>query len=275
MADQRKDDIAAALEAMMRGQSDADPTEAPPVPQPESGGEDEPTPVVPSDPAGHRPAAPHRPPAPPPAAKASASPASTRPAPKAAQPAPSRPAPARPQAPVSQRPGAPLPTPTPRPTGPTPVVPPVDPAVPVATVVTPPADDAAASSGNASASPGRTPASQTVPTTPTGRPLVPTVEAVRGALAPPVVEPKRTGRSLAFRQTIIPPLLTGGVMLLILGILPFVTPADSPFGAMRSRAWIAFFFMAVGVLLLIVAGFNMMAVKQQLAEKQTNDQPSA
>lgn len=107
------------------------------------------------------------------------------------------------------------------------------------------------------------------PATASGRPLTPTVEAVRGALRPPAtVQPPQTGiKSIQFRQTAIPPLLVGGLLLLSLGLLPFITPDDSAFAAMKGRAWVAFFFMAVGVLMLIMGFFNMMAVKQQLAAR--------
>jgi hypothetical protein len=73
-------------------------------------------------------------------------------------------------------------------------------------------------------------------------------------------------RRLTFRQTIIPPMLTLGVLLPIFGILPLVSSEESPWAAI-SR-WIAFTSLAFGVVMLVLAISNMVLVKRQLAEEQ-------
>jgi protein-S-isoprenylcysteine O-methyltransferase Ste14 len=72
-------------------------------------------------------------------------------------------------------------------------------------------------------------------------------------------------RRLGFRQTIIPPMLTLGVLLPIFGILPLISSEESPWSAI-SR-WIAFTAIGLGVVLLAMAILNMFLVKQQLADE--------
>lgn len=70
--------------------------------------------------------------------------------------------------------------------------------------------------------------------------------------------------TLRFRQTIIPPLLTGGVLLLIFSALPFVMAADSAFAAIPTQiVWLC---VILGVVLLGTAVLNMLVVRKQLQE---------
>jgi hypothetical protein len=70
-------------------------------------------------------------------------------------------------------------------------------------------------------------------------------------------------KSLEYRRTLIPILLTSGLLLLGFGVLKFVAGGDSTLQYIPS--WIPIALLCAGVLLLALAGVNMMSVKQQLA----------
>jgi len=71
-------------------------------------------------------------------------------------------------------------------------------------------------------------------------------------------------KRLSFRQTLIPVLLTLGVLMPIFGVLPLVMPAESPWAAISD--WVAYLCIGLGVALLGLAIVNMLLVRQQLAD---------
>src|SRR5579884_4119663 len=75
----------------------------------------------------------------------------------------------------------------------------------------------------------------------------------------PAVAGKRTG-SLTLRRTVIPILLTCGVILLVLGTMPFFLSTDNPLSALPR--WISLALWGTGLFLLALAVVNMLAVKQ-------------
>jgi hypothetical protein len=72
-------------------------------------------------------------------------------------------------------------------------------------------------------------------------------------------------RRLFYRQTMIPILLTCGCLLAVLGLLWFVTDAESVIR--RSGLWLPLTFVAIGVALLLMAVLNMAQVKHLLAKR--------
>jgi hypothetical protein len=87
-------------------------------------------------------------------------------------------------------------------------------------------------------------------------------------LSRPAPPPRRAGpppvyNRLGFRRTIIPILLTLGVLLPALGSLPFIATADSPFAAVQPP--VAITFIAIGVILLLAAMVNMIQVKHEIS----------
>ena len=70
--------------------------------------------------------------------------------------------------------------------------------------------------------------------------------------------------SLGFRQTLIPPLLTAGVLLLVFAALPQVMAADSAFAAIDQ--WVAILCAILGVVLLATGVLNMLLVSRQLSQ---------
>lgn len=70
-------------------------------------------------------------------------------------------------------------------------------------------------------------------------------------------------RSLYARRTLIPILLTLGVLFCLIGIGQWMTDADYPFAA-QNMMWSAIALPAVGVCLLVIAAFNMNYVRNKL-----------
>lgn len=119
------------------------------------------------------------------------------------------------------------------------------------------------------------------PTTPRARPAAPVSADTSGdddAVIVPapsidVFLPKQRGTraaakraassSLAMRRTLIPILLTNGVLLPALGAMWFATDVDSPFR--RTGAWLPIMLIAVGVLLLVFGVLNALFVRHELA----------
>jgi len=81
---------------------------------------------------------------------------------------------------------------------------------------------------------------------------MPKRRAARGALY----------QTLGFRQTIIPVLLTCGMLTLVFAALKFVLGPESIFADLPG--WVTGSLIGAGVLLLTLAGVNMIAVKHQL-----------
>jgi hypothetical protein len=77
-------------------------------------------------------------------------------------------------------------------------------------------------------------------------------------------------KSLSFRRTLIPILLTTGALLLVLCAGVFVVGADSPFANLRTSAnvWIPIAMAITALLLLGLAAFNMLHVRYQLMQAE-------
>src|SRR5205085_1238349 len=83
----------------------------------------------------------------------------------------------------------------------------------------------------------------------------------------PRARPPSVVQSLSFRRTVIPILLTGGVMMFVLGSLYYVLPrfaatADSPLTDLP--AWAPFPLFLIGLFFLVLAAVNMLWVKHVL-----------
>ena len=76
-------------------------------------------------------------------------------------------------------------------------------------------------------------------------------------------------QSASFKQTLIPILLTCGVMLPLFGALHFVMDEDSVFGALPP--WFCIMLLIIGLVLLGFAVLNMIVVKNQLAQQAADD----
>ena len=70
-------------------------------------------------------------------------------------------------------------------------------------------------------------------------------------------------KSLEYRRTIIPVLLTSGTLMLVFGILKFFAGPDSMLQSVPT--WIPIALLLAGALLLALAGVNMVSVRAQLA----------
>jgi hypothetical protein len=70
-------------------------------------------------------------------------------------------------------------------------------------------------------------------------------------------------KRLEYRRTLIPILLTTGVMLLIFGVLKFLAGPDSQLA--NIPGWAPLMLLGIGVFLLVLAGINMLSVKHELA----------
>ncbi len=90
--------------------------------------------------------------------------------------------------------------------------------------------------------------------------FIPRQKPVTSAEARAAVQRKK---SLDYRRTLIPILLTSGTLMFAFGILKFLAGGDSTLQYLPS--WIPVTLMCVGLLVLGVAGINMMSVKGQLA----------
>ena len=101
--------------------------------------------------------------------------------------------------------------------------------------------------------------------------IVPAPDQSVFAPRPKAAAPVRKGRvpvyqTLHFRQTVIPVMLTSGVMALLLGGIRFALSDDSIFSAVPSS--IAIVLIVLGLLLLGAAALNIVQVKQMIeAEK--------
>ena len=85
----------------------------------------------------------------------------------------------------------------------------------------------------------------------------------------------RSGRTaprpgLTLRRTLIPVLLTCGVILLVLGALPRFLSSENPLSQMPY--WLSFVLWGAGAFVLVMAAINMLAVKH-LLEAQAQGRP--
>lgn len=61
-------------------------------------------------------------------------------------------------------------------------------------------------------------------------------------------------RTIRFRRTVIPIMLTSGMLMVAATVLKYTVHADAPLAAMPT--WTAVLLLAAGVALLVVAGLN-------------------
>jgi hypothetical protein len=94
--------------------------------------------------------------------------------------------------------------------------------------------------------------------------LPPPPEEVFGARRPPPGRPRREPlfRTLHFKQTLIPILLTMGVLLSGIAAWTFSMGEESP---LATDLWIPGVVLGIGVLMLLFAALTMLQVKSQLA----------
>jgi hypothetical protein len=74
--------------------------------------------------------------------------------------------------------------------------------------------------------------------------------------APPVRSPQR---AVLFRRTVIPILLTSGVLMLVAAGLKYVVDPDAPLAVMP--LWMSVVLALAGVALLVVAGLNVVQAR--------------
>lgn len=258
MTDRNNDDVARALEALSAGEHQEEPEHdstahlhAP-----------EPVRSTPRPTKGAGPGAPRgsqQPPLARPVSAAPPRPATPRPAapaaPKTAQPAAAAPKPvARPAAPAAARPAPPRPAAPPANVAANPVVRPAAPsrpaAPPVAATEPAPAPDSAIVDDDAVIVPA--PDASVFFHKPTS-----TTKARKPAF----------GQSVNFRQTLIPILLTGGFIMVVLGLLHFLwTGENNPLADLPG--WLLTVVFLFGLVLWALAAANMLSVKSALAQQR-------
>jgi hypothetical protein len=119
--------------------------------------------------------------------------------------------------------------------------------------------------------PGRPPVAQPSALTPVDDDavIVPapdqSVFAPRAAPRPPVY--RHMVQTLAFKRTIIPILLTLGVLCPVLGLLGFLVPSTSPLSVLRG-GWFSVPFVLIGLMNLAFAIVTMLQVKHELERQQ-------
>lgn len=238
MPNPNNDDLAKALERLSAG--NADQGNAPP----DEVSQAAPTPT----------ASPGRKPA---AGRPAGAPATPKPKPLAGRPVAPPPAGARPL----QPPGSAAP-PAPRPPG--------------AASAAPPSAATRSASPSRPASPGPArPAAPTVPTPNVHDPQARAIDEDDRVIVPApsadVFRPRglaastsrAPGRALALRRTLIPILLTAGVILVALGLLRLLWQTDNPLAGLP--AWLVAVMFVFALVLWGLAAVNMLAVKHQLA----------
>jgi hypothetical protein len=225
MAERNLDDIAAALHGLSAGDG-GESTAGEPVEADSPGAAPAPAPppgAARRRPPGGRPAAPGAPP-PPPAAP------SARPSIPGARP----PSPSRPSVPQLQRQAAPAPpaaAAAARPAGPArPIAPGAPPAADAVQAEVVPVDDA------------------------------PPIEYRSAPRRPPPRPP--FFKTLGFRRTSIPILLSTGVMMLLMGVLRFVVDEASPLAMLA--LWTTVMLLVAGPVLILLGVANMLHVKKEL-----------
>lgn len=257
MADKDKNDLADALARLAAGEH----VEEPHDPDASHHGHDsiEPPPKIPPKPAQPQfrqtPGSPARPAGanpPPPAQKPATAPANRTVAPGQM--------PARPAAPAA-RPAAPIASASTEPAAPVakrPATPTARPATPAAPNLTPPED-----------LPPVDPTPDTQDAVDDDAMLAPAPDA--SVFAPkPRPAPRKARppifKTLEFRQTVIPIMLTTGSIMIIFSILPVVMGPDSAFADLY--IWLQIAMALFGLMLLGLAALNMMQVKKELEERR-------
>ena len=77
---------------------------------------------------------------------------------------------------------------------------------------------------------------------------------------------KKLAQSSEFKQTLIPILLTSGLLLIVFGLLKFILGPDSPYSNLPG--WVIGMTCGMGALLLVFALFTMLQVKDQLSRSR-------
>jgi hypothetical protein len=93
--------------------------------------------------------------------------------------------------------------------------------------------------------------------------LAPQSQLRHTPVKPPIVAPKAGHDPLRWRRTLIPILLTLGLLLFGLGAMQWFTDPDQPFSAVNMR-WSAIAMPPLGLALLATAAWNMAYVRRQL-----------
>ena len=88
-------------------------------------------------------------------------------------------------------------------------------------------------------------------------------EAFAPRPAPPRPKRRPVSRTVEFKQTIIPVLLTQGVLLPAMAAYLFALGEESP---LVGHAWIPLTLLGIGLLMLLFAGLTMLQVRHQLAQ---------
>ncbi len=71
-----------------------------------------------------------------------------------------------------------------------------------------------------------------------------------------------TFKSMALRRTLIPVLLTSGLMISLFGICRFIVPEESQLAALPT--WMCLIALCIGLVLASLGVLNMLLVRQQL-----------
>jgi hypothetical protein len=93
--------------------------------------------------------------------------------------------------------------------------------------------------------------------------VVPQVEPPRTPIKSPILRPKPRVDPLRWRRTLIPILLTLGLLLTVLGGMQWLSDPDEPFSAVNMR-WSAMAMPPLGLALVATAVWNMAYVRRQL-----------
>ena len=88
----------------------------------------------------------------------------------------------------------------------------------------------------------------------------------RSSQAPAAKPKRRSGSAAGLRRTMIPILLTTGLMLFVMAGGRWIVPEDAALAQMPG--WSAAVLIGLGVLMLILAALNMMAVHHEQQQRQ-------
>lgn len=108
---------------------------------------------------------------------------------------------------------------------------------------------------------------------PAGAPFTydPSAAATVGSRSPakPVARPRRTPmfKSLGFRRTIIPVMLSSGVMMIVMAAAKLVVDEEAPLA--RLPGWISLVLVVTGLIMLALGAANMMMVRTELARRSS------
>jgi hypothetical protein len=86
----------------------------------------------------------------------------------------------------------------------------------------------------------------------------------------PTPKPKSSyAQSIQFKQTVIPVLLTLGVIGILSAAMPFLSPSASGIAVLRGQPLLLTLLASVGLAFLVVAWLNMLQVKSTLDAQKT------